>query len=201
MKSNPKIESEVRIALESLHDTFGGKSYSETQIEIILESAILYGKDNFLRVVRKFMEERSSKPYPMDFKTQLRNLPQDLKPQQQTPEYQIQCEYCMDTGKVFFDTDFVEHSGKPVVAYCKCPKGYSEFQELPNLPLIDLSQFGYIVPFPTHCFVNTSKPGESERKIERDFMGENKHIIDWWNDIKQNSAQYWQKQNGTKEHQ
>lgn len=172
----------VEMVCDDIHKSFGGREYSDIQKKVLTDLIRIYGHQNFKRVAKRLVEEGTSKPYPVHFKTQLQNLPADMKPISHEAHEVALCEFCMGTGKVFFKKEFVEHAGAFVVAHCKCPIGIHDNAHDSSLPLIDNRHKQFLMKFPIELF----NPGSFQKRQGR---------VDWWNEIQNNSRNYWAKKN------
>jgi hypothetical protein len=179
--------------LEDMTATFGGRAYSETQIEILSRLVDRYGRENVRKVAMRLIENGTRKPFPIDFKNALQNLSSHHKPAelQGGGEYQIQCKHCMDTGYVFLKAEFVEHRGHPVVALCKCLIARQMSETAEKLPRIDLMAWGFVDAFPAHLFNPARRSGALKTKSGSDQKHNFENTVKWWNFIKNNARHYW----------
>lgn len=189
---------QVNFILGELHQAFGGREYSAKQIEVIHELSTRYGARAFRLVAKRLLEDGDRKPQIKDFKQQLQNLPRDLRPPVSESVYEIQCNHCLDTGKVFVKREFVEFNGLPVMAFCKCPIGKMDAQKTGGLAEFDLSHFGLVDDFlPTFellCGANRHL-GPLESKSDNNMIPILQGAVDRWNYVIKNSAMYWKKEN------
>jgi len=179
-----KNEFQIREVLKQIQDSFGGKPYSEVQISIISDLVEIYGLKAFKAVGKKLLEESSRKPYPIDFKTQLKNMGGLVN--RSFDDYAITCKSCMDTGYVFINDPDVE-----IVAKCFCD--FYDEHDGRKLPRIEKSMQGLIKVFPVDFFKPAPHSFSSEKVLSFDKKPEINSVVQKWKNLIKSSERYWSK--------
>lgn len=159
----------IQREIKELEKSFGGKGYSELQINAIYQMASRVPLGYFSAVCENFVLNSRYKPLPIDFKNALSSYHQQKRQEEREPEQKITCDQCFDTGYCFVHND----AGlDDLVSRCICDKGVEMRKDFPRA-----IHRGQIKNFPIKKFT----PGENGLEV----------VVQWWNGILAISKAYW----------
>lgn len=165
--------SQIIRTVRDFEKNFGGKPYTDIQLNIIEEHCARVPHRVFMDALKSFTESNRYKPLPIDFKNAFASYHAQNRQNAAPEDYQIKCRDCMDIGIAFLDAD----TEADIVAKCHCDLGESRTEKFGRI-----THRGQVRDFPNEKF----KPDQGVDGI----WGK----VTWWKGVLAISEMYWDDQ-------
>jgi len=164
--------NQISEEIKKIEASFGGKKYSDVQLQIIHEHGDKVPIAVFRSVCKDLIGSSRYKPLPVDFKKSLMPHHEKANTEQADEEYKMNCESCQDTGLCLIRTEF------DILVKCHCERGIARTEIFPQLDKHDPRD-----KFPVELF----KPEADTKTGNVDIAAK----VKWWVDMLDISKGYW----------